>query len=38
MAREAQTLAKGAPPAIALSYNKIAQDWLQLAEEIDRSG
>jgi hypothetical protein len=38
MAREAQTLAKGASPAIALSYSKIAQDWLQLAEEIERSG
>ena len=37
MAREAQTLAKGASPAIALSYNRIAEDWLTLADEIERS-
>jgi hypothetical protein len=36
MAREAQKLASGAPPDLALAYNKIAEDWLILAGEIER--
>ena len=38
MAREAQTLATGAAPDIALSYLKIAEDWLTLAADIERNG
>lgn len=37
MSREAETLAKGAPRDVALSYMKIAEEWIKLAEEIERS-
>ena len=36
MAREAQTLAKSAPPALVVHYNRIAEDWKTLAEEMER--
>ena len=38
MAEEAQALAKGAPPALAETYLRIANDWLTLAMEIEQSG
>ena len=34
MAQEAQKLAKGSPPQLAVHYNQIAQDWLKLADEM----
>jgi len=37
MAREAETLAQGAPPAMALAYKKLAFEWVTLADEIQRS-
>jgi hypothetical protein len=38
MAEEAQALAKGASPKLRLSYAKIAEDWLKLADDIERAG
>jgi hypothetical protein len=38
MADEAQTLAMTAPSEIAAAYLKIANDWLQLAAEIQKAG
>lgn len=37
MAREAEKLANGAPPELALAYKKIGEDWLILAGEIERA-
>jgi hypothetical protein len=37
MAHEAETLAGGAPPDLALAYQRIAADWLTLADEIERN-
>jgi len=37
MAREAETLAKGAPADLAHAYKKLADEWLTLAEEIERN-
>ena len=37
MAREAQALAKGASPNLAVAYKKIAEDWVSLADEIERT-
>jgi len=37
MASEAQTLAEGASSKLALSYTKIAEEWLKLADEIERN-
>lgn len=36
MAEEARTLAEGAAPDMKLFYLKIADDWIQLADEIQR--
>jgi hypothetical protein len=37
MAEEAQALSIGADPAVKLSYIKIAEEWLKLAQEVERS-
>jgi hypothetical protein len=37
MAGEARALADGAAPEVRLSYWKIADDWIQLADEIERA-
>ncbi len=36
MAAEARALADGAAPDVKLSYLKIADDWMRLADEIER--
>ena len=36
MAGEARALADGAAADLKLSYLKIADDWMQLADEIER--
>ena len=36
MAGEARALADGATPDANLSYLKIADDWMRLADEIER--
>jgi hypothetical protein len=36
MAGEARTLADGAAPNVKLSYLKIADDWMRLADDIER--
>ena len=36
MAGEARTLAAGAAPDVKLSYLKIADDWMRLADQIER--
>lgn len=36
MAGEARALAEEAPPDVKLSYLKIADDWMQLADEMER--
>ena len=36
MAEEARTLAEGAAPDVKLFYLKIADDWIQLADEVER--
>ena len=36
MAGEARALAQEAAPDVKLSYLKIADDWIQLANEIER--
>ena len=36
MAGEARALADGAAPNVKLSYLKIADDWMRLADDIER--
>ena len=36
LAEEARSLAEGAPPDVKQSYLKIADDWMQLADDIQR--
>ena len=36
MAGEARALADGAAPKVGLSYLKIADDWMRLADDIER--
>jgi hypothetical protein len=38
MAEEARLLAERAPPSLKQSYAKIAQDWIQLAADIENGG
>ena len=35
---EARKLAKSAPPELAAVYLRIANDWFELAAEIERAG
>ena len=38
LTEQARTLAKSAPPALAATYLRIADDWFTLAAEIERAG
>ena len=38
LAEEARKLAKSAPPPLAATYLRIADDWFTLAAEVERAG